>query len=155
MIKDSFWPFQICEIIARQIWQHLLYKKACTAFFRDKESVIHWKQTSTFMTKNVPNIINTVKTVDILTNMSQSFHVLNLKSSDSCPTFVWSSWFTYPKSLGKSFIRPVTVLRKVLSRRTPSPWFQSQSLLMGTKGYHQGARCCSSLCLPSGCYGKA
>lgn len=51
-------------------WQHLLYRTVCAAFFRHKASVIHIKQTSTFMNKNVPKIINTVKTVDVLTNMT-------------------------------------------------------------------------------------
>lgn len=42
------------------------------------------------------------------------------------------------------------------SSRTSSPCLWSQTLLVGTKGYHQGAGCCSSLCLLSpGCCGKA
>lgn len=73
MIKYSFWPFQIYEFTARQAFQTgniFIKRKARTAFFRRKASVIHFKQTSTFMNKNVPNIINTVKTVDVLTNIT-------------------------------------------------------------------------------------
>lgn len=88
--------------------------------------------------------------------MSQSFCVHNLKSSDSCPTSVWSSWFTHPKAWEKSFIKPGTSLRRVLSSRTSSPCLWSQTLLVGTKGGHQGAGCCSSpRLLPPGCCGKA
>lgn len=38
------------------------------------------------------------------------------------------------KSLGKSFIKPATGLRRVLSSRTSSPCLWSQTLLVGAKG---------------------
>lgn len=72
--------------------------------------------------------------------------------SNFCLVFMVHS----PKSLGKSFIKPVTGLRRVRSSRTSSPRLGSQTLLVGTKGCHQEVRCCLSLHLLSpGCCGKA
>lgn len=69
MIKYSVWLFQIFHCKASSSnWQHLFHKKACTAFFRHTASVIHFRQTSTFMNKNVPNITNTD---DVLTGITR------------------------------------------------------------------------------------
>jgi len=109
------------------------------------------------MNKNVPNVINTVKTFDVLTNITclKAFARIT-ESPVTHVQLLFGLHGSLTQKPGKEFYTASDWLEKGAEQRDIKSLFVVANLLVGTKGCHQGAGCCSSLCLPPpGCCGKA
>lgn len=139
MVKYSFSLFQIfCCKASSSNWQHLLDKKACTAFFRHTASVVHFRQTSTFMNKNAPNITNTDAVLTGITCLrafkciAQSPVTHVQLQSGLCGSLT--------QKPGKVFYKASAWLEQGESSRTSRPCLWWQTLLSGSWRWPLGSQ---------------
>lgn len=109
------------------------------------------------MNKNVPNIINTVKTVDVLTNITclKAFVRITL-SPVTHAQLLFGLHGSLTQEAWEEFYKASDWLEKGPEQQDIKSLFMVTALLVETKGCHRGSRGCPSLCLlPPGCYEKA